>query len=123
MLALGLPREHIRVWKMLGLTSSFQLQVCTSFVLPDGQTHLLSPKLPFLEVLIMMGGSSLVGGVALLTQVFREWHVLGDRSDFIQGDRPKPVLPNGPSTKFSASESFLPFIDPFNRFNNVPLHG
>lgn len=57
--------------------------------------------------------------------MFREQQGLGDsRTD--PEDRPRPVLPlpyHRPNTKFSDQVSFLPFINDFNRFNNVPLHG
>lgn len=57
--------------------------------------------------------------------MFREQHGLGgSRTD--AGDSPRPVLllpHHGPNTKFSDQVSFLPFINDFNRFNNVPLHG
>jgi len=76
--------------------------------------------------MVMMGSSSLVGPVALLKQVFGERCILGDNGGFIPGDRPRPVFPlprHGPNTEFSDRASFLPFINNFNRFNNVPLHG
>lgn len=40
----------------------------------------------------------------LLKQVFREWHILGDRGDFIPGDRPRAVVSrphHGLNTEFS----------------------
>lgn len=67
-----------------------------------------------------------MGDVVLLKQVFRECHILRDSGGFIPGDRSRPALPllcHGANTEFSDRASSLPFINNFNRFNNVPLHG